>query len=267
MRRKHKGSVVVSIGLFATLAYGQTVIISVTGARPLDQAAEQFEARYGIPVSYEDATYVYKGDLVDKTHPDYAKSHPDGPRALFPKGGTLVLRGDPNLPFYVAPGNAAMPLLKSLLDAHVKAGIPGEFKVIPNGDGLDIVPVAVKDVAGILSPDQSPLETKISLPELKRTGDETLNEICKAILASSGKKVGVGSSPFMGVQSIPPYSVTIGARNEPARSVLQRSLPILKYYDSRTMGHIPKMAWSLLYDPGQKIYALNVRYALFEVFR
>jgi len=71
----------------------------------------------------------------------------------------------------------------------------------------------------------------------------------------------------MGVQSIPPYSVKIGATNEPARSVLQRSLPILKYYDSRTMGHIPKMAWSLLYDPGQKIFALNVRYALFEVFR
>jgi hypothetical protein len=265
MRRACKGSVVVGIGLLAGVAYGQVgVIFSLTDSRPLAKAAEEFEARYGIPISYEDPAYAYNGDLIDHTDPDYKRSHPGGFRALDPKVGTVVLRG--NFRALVRSSADAMAMLQSLLDDHLRAGNAGEFALISNGDGVAIVPARVRNANGVLSPDQSPLETRISLPELRRTATQTLDAIGGAIRTNSGKEVGVASSPFIGMQ---PYSVTIGANNEAARGVLQRTLAGLEYADGRTVGHIPKMAWSLLYVPGQKIYLLNVRQVLVEapVFR
>jgi hypothetical protein len=249
-----------AIGFVAGLACGQrAVIFSVSGPRPLAAAAEAFEMHYGIPVSYEDANYAYEGDLDDKTAPEYAKSHPGGSRLLIPKGGHLTLRGDPKRTLLFAQD--AMPLLQSLLDEHVQAGIPGQFKLIPNGDGVAIVPSAVKNAGGILLPDQSILETKINLPVLKRTGAETLNAICEAIRTSSGKNIGVGTSSFH--QGIQPYSMTIGADNEPARSVLQRALAGVGFAEPGHVGHIPKTSWSLLYAPD--MYALNVHQVVVEV--
>lgn len=256
--RAHK--MVVMIGLVAGVGYGQTeVIFSITGPAPLAQAAEKFEMLYGIPVSYEDATYVWDGDLDDHTDPGYARSHPVGSRALDPKGGSLVLRANPLMrPIHSA--SDAMPLLQSLVDDHGKAEYPGQFKLITNGDGVDIVPVAVKDVSGILVPDQSLLETRISLPELKRTGDQMLNEICQAIRANTGKNIGVGSNDFRSLY----YSATIGADNEVARSVLERTLSGLQSVGGQNTP-IPKAAWSLRYSPGLKIYLLNVRQVRVEV--
>jgi hypothetical protein len=245
------------IGLLAAGVWGQTkaVLFSVTGPRALDEAAERFETRYGIPVSYEDANYAYEGDLDDQTAPEWAKSHPGGRRALIPKSGSLTFRADPQL--RVNSAQDAMPLLQSLLDAHKKAGYPGEFKLIPNGDGVVIVPAAVKNAAGILLPDQSILETKISLPAVQRSAAETLDAICEAIKTNSGENIGVGTSSFhQGLQ--PGYSMTIGADNEPARTVLERAL------DPSHVGPT-KTSWSLRYAPDLKMYALNLRQVQIEI--
>jgi hypothetical protein len=267
MKRTCKGSLVLGIGLVAGVGYGQVagevIILSATGPRPLVKAADQLEARYGIPVSYEDATYAYEGDLVDETDPAYKLSHP-GIRALGVKNGSAVLRG--NLSASVRSPADAMPLFQSLLDDYVRAGNPGEYALVQSGDGVVIVPTRVRNENGVLLPDQSPLETRISFPELQRTDLETLAAICGAILANSGKKVVVGTTPFGGLQSPGTrgsYYVTIGASNEPARSVLQRTLAGLQWADSRTQGPILKMGWWLLYDPGERVYALSVH----QVFR
>lgn len=262
MRRVYKRNVVIGIGLLVGgVASGQVgVIFSVTDSKPLAQAAEKFEVRYGIPVSYEDPTYAYDGDLVDHTDPAYKQSHPNGPRALSPKVGTVAFQADPHMA--VSSAAAAMPLIQSLLDDHVKAGNLGQFKLIPNPyeDGIAIVPVAIRNAAGVLSPDQSPLETKISFPQLQRTAMQTLDAICGAIQANTGKQIGVASAPFGGQ----PYSATIGANNETARNVLQRTLANIRYPDGQT-GQLPKTSWNLLYDPGVKMYLLNVRQVLREV--
>lgn len=253
---------VVSISLLASLAYGQTVIFSVTGTKPLAQAAEQFEMRYGIPISYEDPNYVYDGDLIDQTPPAYAQSHPNAPTAparVVPKGGSLVLRGDPKkqLSLFNAAADA-MPMLQSLVDDHMKAGYPGQFKVIPSGDGFDIVPMAVKNSAGTLVPDQSLLETRITLPELQRTADRTLDGICEAIRSNTGKNIGVGMNQFQSLY----WVATVGANNEPARTVLERTLDGL--HTNSSGAQIPKAAWSLMYAPGMKMYFLNVRQVIVE---
>ena len=265
MRRACKGSVVVGIGLLAVV-YGQQVaregvILSETGPRPLAKAAEALEGRYGIPVSYEDPAYVYDGDIVDFTDPAYKISHP-GIRALGVKSGSVVLRG--NLSASVRSPADAISLFQSLLDDHVRAGNPGEFALVQSGDGVVIVPTKVRDANGILSPDQSPLEVRISFPEQERTANEAMDAICGAILANSGKKVVLGMDPFGGIRSTDPrgaratYYVTIGATNEPARSVLQRTLAGLQWANPSIKSPILKMAWRLLYDPGERAYALNV---------
>lgn len=260
MGRTLKDSIIIAINLLASVAYGQQVgiILSATDPRPLAKAAQAFELHYGIPMSYEDPAYAYDGDLIDKTDPTYKISHPDV-RALIPKGGSVVLRG--NLSALVSSPTDAIPLLQPLLDDHVRAGNPGEFALVQSGDGVVIVPTKVRDANGILLADQSPLEVRISFPELQRTDLETLDAICGTILANSGKKVMVATTPFIGLRSSGArgsYYVTIGANNEPARSVLQRTLAGLQWPDPRTQGSILKMGWRLLYDPGQKVYALNV---------
>jgi hypothetical protein len=272
MKRACEGSIVAALGLLAlAVAYGQQaaqvavtdpVIFSVTGSRPLAQAADEFEARYGITVSYEDPLYSFAGDLVDGMDPVYRLNHP-GQTALYPRAGSVTLRG--NFAASVESPADAMPLLQSLLDDYVKAGNPGEFALVESGDGVIIVPSKVRDANGILSPQQSPLEVRISFPEQERTASEAMDAICGAILANSGKKVVMGMEPFsMGVRSTDPrglkasYYVTIGARNEPARSVLERTLASLEWANPRTLGRISKMGWRLLYDVNEKTYALNV---------
>lgn len=267
MKRTCKGSLVLGIGLVAGVAYGQVaregIILSATGPRPLVKATDELEGRYGIPVSYEDAAYAYEGDLVDETDPAYKISHP-GIRALGVKSGSVVLRG--NLNALVRSPADAMSLFQSVLDDHVRAGNPGEFALVQSGDGVVIVPIRVREASGILVPDQSPLEVRISLPDLERTDLETLYAICAAIQANSGRTVRVGTTPFLGLRSSDTrgsYYVTIGASNEPARGVLQRTLAGLQWADPLTQGPILKMAWWLLYDPGERVYALNVH----QVFR
>jgi hypothetical protein len=248
----------ISISLLAGLAYGQGVIFSVTDAKPLAEAAQLFELRYGIPISYEDPAYSWAGELGDATDPEFAKSHPNGLRGLYLKGSrTLVLRGDPHQA--VRSASDAMPLLQSLVDDHLKAGYPRQFKLIPNGDGIDIVPTAVKNAAGILVADESLLETRITLPELQRTAGQTLDAICEAIRTSTGKNIGVASNQFQSLY----WVVTLGANNEPARTVLQRTLAGL--HTNSAGAQIPKAAWSLMYGPGLKIYLLNVRQVVAEV--
>lgn len=255
-------TVVVIFGLLAGLAYGQAVIFSVTGSESLAEAAQQFEMRYGIPVSYEAPNYAYEGDLVDDNdagYPGYARRFANGSKALV-KGGPLALRGDPNkqLSLFNAAADA-MPMLQSLVDDHAKADYPGRFTLIPTGDGVAIVPTAIKNAAGILVPDQSLLETRITLPLMRRTVDETVEAISKAIRTSTGKNIVAGDDQFRSAY----YAVTVGATNEPARGVLDRTLTGFEFTGGAS--DIPKAAWTLKYSPGLKMYILHVRQVVAEV--
>ena len=59
--------------------------------------------------------------------------------------------------------------------------------------------------------------------------------------------------------------VKAGAVNEHARSVLFRALVGLQPADPRTKAPSVKLAWSLLYDPGERIYVMNVHQVMMEV--
>ena len=85
-----------------------------------------------------------------------------------------------------------------------------------------------------------------------------MSAICEAVKTASGKNIGIGTSSFhQGLQN-PNFLLTIGADNEPARTVLQRAL------DPSHVGPT-KTSWSLLYAPDLKMYALNLRQVQIEI--
>src|SRR5205823_3487440 len=91
-------------------------------------------------------------------------------------------------------------------------------KVLKTMIGYDIVPSAVRNRSGAVVPDESPLESRISLPELRRSTIQTLKLLCEAATYSSGRKVDVGVVR----DGMDNQIVQLGASNEPARNVLMR---------------------------------------------
>jgi hypothetical protein len=112
--------------------------------------------------------------------------------------------------------------------------------------------VQVKNGRGQIVNLESVLNVPIALPEHERTGIELLREICAAVGKATQTNVVVGTVPINVFAS---YRIRLASLNEPARVVLIRTLE----------GTNRKLSWSLLYDPGAKMYALNVLPVLQEV--
>lgn len=153
-------------------------------------------------------------------------------------------------------------MLQAAVDDHKKSGNPGEFTLLQDAEGVVIVPVSVRNSNGVLVPNRSPLEVNITFPELQRSPLETLEVIATAIRAASGERVEVMSAPFQGLAS--KALISIGAANEQARSVLTRTLSTP--FSNVGTAKVPqiKLAWRLLYDPGQRTYGLNVHQVMVE---
>jgi hypothetical protein len=231
----------------------------VEASRPLSKAADLVEIRYGIAVSYEDAMYAYEGDVVDKTDPAYKSKHPEA-KVLIPKPGRLEIA----LP--KAPATQAVSLstiLQAIVDQHLSKGNAGQFKVIPIGQGYTIVPESVRNSAGVLIPDASPLDVRISFPEMERTAFDALSAICQAVSAASARRVVVPATPPGGL--LVNQVVKLGASNETARDVLARLFANTHWADPRTVGLIHKYSWRLHYGPDVQMYALNVHEVMTEV--
>lgn len=84
---------------------------------------------------------------------------------------------------------------------------------------------------------------------------QTMETICGAVTAASGKAVVIGTVPY---QALEAQVVNIGAANEVARSVLLRMFANLQWSASVIDFRIPQMSWQLFYGPDVQAYALNV---------
>ena len=116
----------------------------VEDPRPLAKAAELLEHRFGWRITYEDPPYVYIGDLVDNTAPEYR-----GPlRALTPAGRQINV----DYPISTKTGKLDDPrqMLQLLLDAHTLLGNPELFRFMQNGEVFHIVPSQVRNTSGVL---------------------------------------------------------------------------------------------------------------------
>ena len=226
MPRGTLGKLVLAVGLAISLvqparaqvAPGAT--ISVADPHPLAKAAEILMQLYGVPISFEDASqYVYPGDLPDAV--EFRAKQP-GRRTLPPRVGTLQFVPEPLAmslrPVQPAEQKEVARVLKTILDQHERNGNPGKFKVLETSAGLVIVPEATRDATGTFVPNQSLLDTRITIPDVQHPdGFTALRAFQSALRTASRTQVDV--EPLNAGRSNP-----VSANNEVARDVLIRIL-------------------------------------------
>ncbi len=233
-------------------------VISVNDPRPLAQAAQQLELKFGTGISYEDAAWTYSGDSIKAAQTDWgrkiAEKNPAF-KAVIPAGGSLQIK----IPFDRAsrrPIPSVNTVLQNVLDQHKVRGNPGEFTFVNLGDDFSIMPTMARDEAGRMVPARSPLDFPISFSSAERSGIETLQLICDTVTVASGRKVDLGIVPSnLLFNSV----VQLSANGEGARDVLIKALRALRWPDPRNLGQIPKLSWSLLYGPDTQYYSLNIK--------
>jgi len=217
----------------------------VNSSRPAKVALEILQDRHGVVFTYEDAPYIHETDVDDDTSPEWRQAHPNGLRALIPKRGSL------EIDYYVSPGptrsDEIRSVIQKILDTHAEKNYPGRFRLQQDGEVFHVIPMQVRDRYGRLVSVGSILDTPISFPAQELTGLKALELITNAVSRARRITFGVGTVP---TNLLDHTSIRRGANNEKARDVL---IDVLKATNA-------KLSWRILYDPGIKWYALNLRY-------
>jgi len=238
---------VLCLVLTCGILHGQTTTrLTVNGPRPLAEVANQLETLSGIPINHEDVRYENAADVQDVTEsvvkPEYRARHKSGApiKVLGPRGGELSLS--------VEVDAAGRPVdlstaLVAALAAHKAKGFPGAYTLVRESGAF------------ALSPVKSILETPVTLAPVPRSAAETLKLILDGVSKASGFQVDVGMIPLNGFI---PRTVTIGAWNESAKSVLLRLFAEVAPAKTVLGGSATTLSYRLLFDPGDKAYALNI---------
>jgi hypothetical protein len=237
----------------ACSAQGLPASVHVDDHRPLMKAGQLLQDRYGVPISFEDASaYEYEGELKELDNfAELKRIHPDMKRILFPNGSLDVSFSEPE--------NTATPagvgkILRDLLAQHVENGNPARFGLLETSESLVIVPTARKNSAGALVSDRSPLELRISFPEADRTAGEGFDVFCQALTQALGKTVGLWSNVLDWQQR-----ATVGANNEVARVVLLRIIANLRFEGAPPQAVRPRVSYVFGPNVGLDSFRLSVR--------
>jgi hypothetical protein len=233
--------------LFCCVGTREQKTLAVEGPRPVADAISALEQQYGVLVSYEDARYVNSGDVADVTDQvarDLDKYPPgQGPRILAPRTHRLAIQ-------YSVDANGkpqdVPSILQAIIDAEAKVGTVFELRDL-NGS-YAVVPKRTRGLDGMLHDETPVLDARIDLPDVDRSAAELLEAICSAVSKVTSMQVENGMVPM---NFFLQTRVRRGASNDVARDVLRSSF--LQIGGSR-------LVWSLLYDPGDKAYALNVHF-------
>jgi hypothetical protein len=226
----------------------------------LAEAATTLQRKYGIRINYEDPVYAFDGDLIDGADPKYRIAHP-GVRALIPRGGSVSWAAT----FQKGSANRLsnpLGLLLELTSSHATNGNPGTFLVREQQGIYFIVPAQVRGADGKLIAQSSPLDLLITLQEKERSGLDTVRDILQAVSKGAGMNVGMGTLPM---NLLFQTTGTIGALNEPARSVLIRALEGL-HWNGQNPSTVPmrKIDWQMFYDANSRDYTFNAHIVTVE---
>src|SRR5437016_3698734 len=218
----------------------EKVSLLVEDPRPVAEAVKTLEANCGCVITYEDPRYVHDSEIADVTQSvrkDLDRFKPgEAPRVLIPKGGPLAVDYDA-LPGTKVPINT-LGTIQQLLNKHANAGGAGRFRVEKQGEIFYVMPTAFKNSLGDITPQQSLLDTVISLPSEERSGAQTLKALCNAISQQSQNLVLVGTIP---VNRFLHYHDNRGLKSERARDALADLL--------RSVDPNGNLSWQLLGGP------------------
>jgi hypothetical protein len=216
--------------------------ITIEDPRPIDEALQVLQPKYGHVVTYEDPPYSYEGDLRDVTEAN-AKSPSHGVRTLIPVGGSVNV----TVPASGSDTGTLDSALRQLLQSHAALQRGGHFRFQEKDGVFHVIPTEVRDRNGNWQTLVPLLDSRITLPNLPdANGAVMLNAICDAVSKASGVRVMVGLMP---VNILLQHRGALEANNETARAVLLRALRLCS----------TSLSWSLLYDAGLKMYFLNIR--------
>jgi hypothetical protein len=214
----------------------KTLQIAANSPRPLAQALDALQNKYGWLISYEDPQYL--SDAEVKTEPA-----PSGARVRVPAGGAFNV----NLP--LASANAVpdeAQTLQALVDAYNQTGNPGHFELRkgPEQD-FDVVGISAHDAKGNVSKQTVVLDTAVTLPAQSRTVLDTIDAILQQVSQADHVAIELAISPRSLLRGT---NVTLGGTNEPARTLLRKTLAAT----NRTFW------WRLLFDPETRAYVLSL---------
>ena len=243
--------VMIAMGLMAAFlcnASASPNTVTVQSGRPVAEAIQELEKRYGWQITYEDPPYVHYGDITDVTDTDWPGTEvrslsqlqtvQRNNRTLVPKGGNLTF----TLPS-VDPDElvAVEALLKSYNESH--RGF--EFAVVRGAGLLHVVPRKATGLSGNLEPVKPVLDTVITIEPRERTSEALIEEICNKISIATNTHVEMGTIP---INLLIRTKTSVGGSGRSARSILEQ------WILERRAG----LSWRLLYEPGEKDYALNI---------
>lgn len=217
--------------------------VSVKDARPVASAIKSLETRFGRVITYEDPPFVHPDDTLDVTESvrrDLHKYAPGkAPRVIVPRGGELSVEFSRNDPVETA--------LARVLSEAERVTPSTSFRVEKTNGVIHVVPQSIKGPTGETIPVRSILDTPVELSVQERTGMEMLEAWAKAVSANSKQKIVIGAAPL---QMFLTYKENQGLSYPNARDALTQILA--------TVGEGRKLSWQLLYDPGLKLYAINI---------
>ncbi|MGH6799991.1 MAG: hypothetical protein ACRECZ_01015 [Methylocella sp.] len=189
------------MGIFLSTASAAPNTFTVLGARPVTEAIEELEKRYGWQITYEDLPYGDRGDMVDLVLAPGAE-----PRTV-PKWSLSFA-----LP---SAGQDEASAVEALVKTYNASGGGNLFAVVHGARLLHVVPEKVKGLFGTVKP---VLDTVITVEPKERTAYALLDEICEKISIGANTDVFVATVP---INMLSQTKTSIGGSRQTARSMLE----------------------------------------------
>jgi hypothetical protein len=253
-----------SIGIFllfccsAGTAYGQEsyskqatiseadgkIRLVANDSRPLAQALDALQQKYGWSVNYEDPQYTSKLDLIDAKGLQDKSSYPNGQHRV-PSGGSFTAE------LGAAPAAKASPdekkALQALIDSYNRSSNPGRFELREDRaeQAFDVVGTAAHDTQGRVTQQPVLLDSPITIDTQERTFSDIVDLVCQKLSEKGHVPITLGVHP-LGLDRV---HVTVGGKDLAGRSFLLRAM--------EATGR--KLCWRLLFDPDSGSYFLNVQ--------
>jgi hypothetical protein len=207
-----------------------TIQVVANSPRPLAQALDALQEKYGWLAGYEDPRFISPSDLTEPASTG---------AQIFPSGGAFKAE----IPASVSDEEK---FLQILADAYNGSENPGRFVVRKTKQGtFTLIGTQAKDAQGHLSPQKPMLDTPVTLLASQRTVTDTIDLISKKIAEQRSVKITLGVSPRAVVDHT---KVKVGGTKVSARELLLQIL-------SQLQGNF---YWRLLFDPNSKGYVLDL---------
>ena len=215
---------------------GEYVHINATGERPLLQAIDALQQKYGWVIDYEDPQYLVApgssrnlASPVHRLHAMATSANANGFSVQF------------QVPANVPPDEVTV--LSTIVDAYNQSGGPGRFQLVKESKRLDVVGVAAINAQGESVTQQPVLDSRITVASRPRSVDAAVAAICEKV--SQAAKVRISTDE---AEHNARTSISLSGSPATARSLLSQVLSAIgsKFY------------WRLTYDSGVKSYRLTI---------